>query len=201
MLERLFSPPTTSEWIYLLVLISGIGSFIGLAEFIRSCFRWSPKVTRKLVHILVGVVIYFTPFLFIHPLPLIILALIFIVVNFGALRLGMFKGMHDTTRVTYGTVAYPLSFLILVVWLWHNNSFIVATAILVLAIGDALAAIVGEALKHPRVFRLTTDKKSIEGSVVVFGGSLVVVAGSFLLQNVSVGVGFSFLDILIILLV
>lgn len=173
----LFAPPSTTEWIRLTVFIAGIGLFIVAAEVVRKLLNWSPEVTRKLVHILVGVLVFFTPMLFSAALPAIIVAAIFIVVNFAALELGLLKGMHGTGRKTYGTVYYPLAFLVLVILGWYNHAVIIVTSVMVLAIGDACAAIVGESLEHPHNFYLTKDKKSIEGSTTMFVTSALVILG------------------------
>jgi uncharacterized protein (TIGR00297 family) len=83
--------------------------------------------------------------------------------------------MHDTKRPTYGTVYYPLSFLILIIIFWNFDRLIISISILVLALADAGAAIVGESLKKPNEYRLTSDKKSVEGSAAMFVITFAVV--------------------------
>jgi len=178
---NLFTPPSVTEWIRLIVFIVGISLFIFIAEAVRKLLHWSPEVTRKLVHILVGVLVFFTPTLFTAALPAIIVALIFIGVNFAAIQFGLLKGMHGTGRKTYGTVYYPLAFLILVILGWYGCPIIIVTSMMVLAIGDAFAAIVGESLRHPHNFYLTSDKKSVEGSATMFVSSALVIFGCLLL--------------------
>jgi uncharacterized protein (TIGR00297 family) len=137
--------------------------------------RWSPEVTRKLVHISTGVLIFFAPQLFNSGIPAILLAVIFIVVNFSAVWFGFLKGMHGTNRRSYGTVYYPLSFLILVVLCWNSFPQIISISILVLALSDAAAAIVGENLSSPHLYYLTSDKKSFEGSLTMCATTFLVV--------------------------
>ena len=165
---HLLSAPTNSEWIYFFSILLGLGSFVVAAELIRKALRWSPEVTRKLVHIATGVLIYFAPEVFSSGIPAILLAAVFIVVNYAAIRFGLLKGMHGTNRRSYGTVFYPLSFLILVLLFWESMPQIISISILVLALSDAAAAIVGENLKATHTFFLTSDKKSVEGSLAMF---------------------------------
>jgi uncharacterized protein (TIGR00297 family) len=174
---NLLSPPSTTEWLRLVAFICGISLFIIVAEIVRKFFGWSPEATRKLVHILVGVLVFFTPMLFTTALPVVILAIIFIVVNFASLKLGLLKGMQGTRRVNYGTVYYPLAFLILILLGWYEHKIIVITAIMVLAFGDSFAAIVGESLKLPHNYHLTRDRKSVEGSVTMFVVSAFAIFG------------------------
>lgn len=165
---NLLARPTTDEWELFALLFASITVFIAAAELLRRAFRGSPEITRKSVHILTGVLIYFAPQLFTSGVPAILLALIFIAVNYTAIRLGLLKGMHGTNRVSYGTVYYPVSFLILVLVFWDAAPFVISLSILILALGDAAAAIVGENLRSPHEYRLTSDKKSYEGSLAMF---------------------------------
>ena len=178
---HLFSPPTNSEWISFALLVVGLSLFIVVAELVRKALRWPPEVTRKLVHIATGVLIFFAPKIFDSGIPAILLAVIFIAVNFAAIELGLLKGMHGTNRRSYGTVYYPLSFLILVLTCWDTIPQIIAISILVLGLGDAAAAIVGENLSSPHTYHLTSDKKSLEGSAAMFATTFIVVA--FLLDT------------------
>ena len=178
---HLLSPPTNSEWIYFSLIFLGLGTFIAAAELVRKALHWSPEVTRKLVHISTGVLIFFTPQIFNSGIPPILLAVIFISVNFAAIKFGLLKGIHGTNRRSYGTVYYPLSFLILVLLCWDSIPQIISISILVLALSDAAAAIVGENLPSPHVYYLTSDQKSLEGSAAMFATTFLVVA--FLLDT------------------
>jgi uncharacterized protein (TIGR00297 family) len=172
---HLLSPPTDSEWISFSLLFLGLGTFIVIAELVRKALRWSPEVTRKLVHISTGVLIFFAPDIFSSGIPAILLAVIFISINFAAIKFGLLKGMHGTNRRSYGTVYYPLSFLILVLLCWDAVPQVISISILVLGLSDAAAAIVGENLPSPHVYRLTSDRKSLEGSAAMFATTFFVV--------------------------
>jgi uncharacterized protein (TIGR00297 family) len=175
---NLFAAPSPSEWTLFFLLFVAIGLFISAAEFLRKRFNGSPEITRKLVHILTGLLIFFAPDLFTSGIPAIALAIVFIAVNYAAIRFGLLKGMHGTNRRSYGTVYYPLSFLILVLLFWDSAPFIISVSILILAFGDAAAAIVGENLSSAHTFNLTSDKKSFEGSTAMFVVTSLIVAGA-----------------------
>lgn len=183
---KLFLLPDSHEWILFASIFVAISLFIVLAEALRKHFNRSAEITRKLVHILTGVLIFFAPQLFQSGIPAIALAVIFILVNFGAIRFGLLQGIHGTNRISYGTVYYPVSFLILVLLFWDSAPYIISTSILVLAFGDAAAAIVGENITTPHTFYLTSDKKSVEGSVTMFFVSALTVFVS--LQYLSAGI-------------
>lgn len=111
---------------------------------------------------------FFSPRLFENALPPAILAVVFILVASIAIRFGFLRSLHSISRDAYGTVYYPLAFLILVLLFWDSHPEIVSLSMLALGLGDASAAIVGESLKNPKTYYLTTDKKSLEGSIAVF---------------------------------
>ena len=170
----LWEAPTATEWVSFGIVLAGLASFIGAGEAVRSALRWSPEFTRKLVHICVGVLIFFAPAIFTSAVPAMLLAVVFIIINLLAIRFGFLKGMHNTERSSYGTVYYPLAFLILVILFWHRAPMILSLSILVLALGDAAAAIVGEAIRNPAIYELSGDRKSLQGSAVMLVVSFLV---------------------------
>jgi uncharacterized protein (TIGR00297 family) len=80
--------------------------------------------------------------------------------------------MHATNRVSFGTVYYPLSILILTYFLWNANPVVYLLSILILAIGDPIASVFGESVDKPKSFTVWKDSKSVQGSaalaVVIF---------------------------------
>jgi len=181
--DLLFGAPKI-DWIRFGCFFLGIVLFIGIAEKTRKALKWSPEVTRKLVHISTGILIFFTPYFFTSQKPLIWMAIIFIIVNFIGIRSGALKSMHGTDRRTYGTVFYPLTFLILVITCWNNHQAVMVLSMLILGISDAAAAIVGENLKSPHHYFLGRDKKSLEGTIVMFLTTFFIIL--FLLPTVDI---------------
>ena len=155
------------DWIRFFIFFLGIILFIALAEKTRIWLKWPAEVTRKLVHVLTGLLVFFSPFFFQKPAPLLWMGIVFIVVNTMGIKSGKLKGMHDTARASYGTVFYPLSFFVLVLFCWNEYQAVLMLGMIILAISDAAAAIVGENLKAPHEYRLGRDKKSLEGSAVM----------------------------------
>lgn len=182
MLE-LLAPPSSAEFANLFFVLAGIGSLVAVSEYVRKRFRWSAEVTRKLVHISVGVLIFFAPELFHSAVIPLALGLLGVIAMAIAVWKGLLTGMHGTTRASYGTIFYPIAFLLLIILFWNRHPEILSLAMLSLAIGDASAAIVGESLPSPAVYRLTSDKKSIEGSVTMFVTSTAsIVCGTMVLD-------------------
>ncbi|CUS79184.1 TIGR00297 family protein [Candidatus Kryptonium thompsonii] len=171
------------EWIKAILLVLAIFGVIGVSEILRKIFQFDPEVTRKVIHIAVGVFVFPAPLIFKSSLPVILIALFFIVLNFLSLKLKVFKGMDSVERQTYGTVYYPLAFLILVIAFWNSYPAIISISMLILALGDAFAAIVGESVKNPKLYNLTGDRKSVQGSLSMFITSFLVVLTFLILTD------------------
>lgn len=174
MFDALFQPVPTGDWTLLGLLFAGICLLVGLAEILRFWMNGPREVTRKIVHVLVGVMASTGTVWLETALPLALLGAVFTVANTVAFRQGWFKSMHGDGR-SIGTPLYPLSFLVLVLFCWPDRGVIVA-AMLVLAFGDAGAAVVGGGVARPHRYVLVADSKSLEGSVAMF-----VISGAVLL--------------------
>lgn len=173
--SHLFQPVPTSDWITILLLFGGIGLLIALSELLRRHLQWPGEFTRKFVHILVGIMMFFIPILLQSSLPMVLIAAVFTIVNWVTVRQKLLPAMNGA-RDSYGTAYYPLAFLILVLFAWPGNIIIIIIAMLVLALADAAAAIVGESLSSPHKFSLTGDAKSLEGSLAMWVVSFLVIA-------------------------
>lgn len=173
-----------SSWLMFGLFFLIITLFLGLADFLLRLFRVHPHTTRRIVHILVGILVCFSPIFFQHSLPVATLAGVFILVNSFGIRYGLLKGIHETDRVSYGTVYFPISFLILVLWFWDKDPAILLTAMLIMTFGDPVASWVGESRKHPVSFKIWSDKKSLQGSMAMFVTSfLVAVTGMYFFRR------------------
>jgi uncharacterized protein (TIGR00297 family) len=175
-LQHLFIQPPPEEWLRFAGILIFIGLVIGLGEFIRWYLRWSPEFTRKLVHISIGILIFFAPKLFERAMMPMIFAILAIIGAYAAIQMGLLRSLHAVSRGAYGTVYFPLAFLILIVLFWNSHPEIVSLSMLALGLGDSMAAIVGESIKNPLEYHLTSDKKSIQGSAAMF---LATVIGMF----------------------
>ena len=163
-----------NEWVTFSFVLFFILLLIGFSELVRKRLDWSPEINRKIIHVFVGTIILFCPFVFTSKIPLQVLAIIFIVVNFVTLITGKLPGIHSIKRKSYGTVFFPISVLILVTFWWDRPaSFIIP--ILLMTYADTLAAVIGERSKTSEIYIGWRDEKTIQGSIVMFLVSTVLV--------------------------
>ncbi len=169
---------TAQDLIYLLLLLAGLLLLLAASELLRRRFRGTEEFSRKFVHMLTGILVALSPFFLNRRGPIVAVALAFALINWISVQKGWLKGMHDLHRRTYGTVYYPLSFVVLALLLWHSHTLILITAMLLLSISDAAAALVGENLPRPHLYHAGPDRKSFEGSATMFLTSLLITAAA-----------------------
>ena len=168
-----------NEWISFLVFFGIIMVFIGISEIARKGLKLSPELTRKFVHVMVGILVSLAPFFLDTTTPVILLGILFTILNYVALQKDSFKGMHTTQRVSYGTVYFPIAFTLLVILFWDRNIVIFVIAMLILAFSDTMATILGEKVNSQHKFTLWHDQKSWPGSLAFFLTTLLVVMLGF----------------------
>ena len=166
--------PFENEWFTFGIFFIAIFILIGAAEFFRSKLKWNPEASRKMVHVIVGLMVTLCPLIFNSNLQPITLAAIFIIVNAITLESNAFKSMHATERTTYGTVYFPFAFLIMAVFFWEKPITLILSMV-IMALSDTLASIVGEYEKQPLKFRLWDDEKSLQGSAAMFLSSTMII--------------------------
>ncbi len=162
------------DWIYASVASLTLLITLGFGEWLRRSKNWPAEVTRKMIHVSTGILIYFAPlYLSSFVIPFAV-GIFFAAVNFVAIHRGLLKVIHASNRKSYGTVYYPLSFSLLTLICWDSSPLVLMCAMVALAFGDGAAGIVGSWMNKPHEYRVCADKKSVEGS---FAMGLVCFAG------------------------
>lgn len=133
--------------------------------------KLSPFVVRKLTHLFVGSWILPTFFLFRHWFMAILPPFCFIWMNLYLERKRFFS--FETREGGYGTVYFPISFVLLLTLFWEEPLRVCALlGGLTMAWGDSLAALVGTRWGRHR-YSVGRTHKSLEGSLAMWGGSFL----------------------------
>ena len=175
--------PFQSEWWTFFMILASIPILIYISELTLKLKVLSPESNRRLVHFFVGILITISPFIFSEYLLPSILALIFLVVNYFAYHNEKLMGIHSQERVTYGTIYFPLGYLIMTIGFWEYSEFIIIS-LAILAVADPIAAIIGENISNDNEFIIWKDKKTIQGTITFYSISffLILLLGKLLLQ-------------------
>ncbi len=162
---------TMSEPIALVLAFLYVSVVLGAGEGLRRVLCLSVEFTRKFVHVAVGMIVFPLVWFFRDWYWAIIPPLVFILVNYLSYRRQIFRGMETGEKNQLGTVYFPISFSILIPFLWFTPALLVAS-LMPMTWGDAFAAILGKRLgRHP--YHILGQTRSLEGSAAMFGFSLV----------------------------
>ena len=115
--------------------------FVLLAELLTTKLGVSALVVRKIVHLAMGVVIFFVPAYFQSNFYPALVALLFLLVNalnirfkwFGSLlALPVTESSHAPAVKSYGSLLFPLVFFLQLLVLWESHKWILQTSMLVM---------------------------------------------------------------------
>lgn len=155
-----------SDWFALVLSYVYVFAAIGVGEGLRRWRGYSTDFTRKFIHIAVGMWSVGTVLLFESRYFAIIPPLSFVVINYISYRWETFKAMEVGEKGNLGTVYFPISFALIIYFLWTKPHLLVAS-LMPMTWGDALAAILGRHFgKYQYSIRGFT--RSLEGSLTMF---------------------------------
>ncbi|MGH2412297.1 MAG: diacylglycerol/polyprenol kinase family protein [Microcystaceae cyanobacterium] len=155
-----------------------VGLYLGLlilvAERLNRLTSTDAEITRKVVHIGTGNVILLAWWLNIPAWVGIGAAIIASIVALVSYFIPILPSINSVGRKSLGTFFYAISIGVLVAWFWPlGQPQYAAIGILVMALGDGLAAIIGQNWgQHP--YQVLGIQKSWEGSLTMAGVSFLV---------------------------
>ena len=151
-----------------------IASFVWIAlvivigESTRRLSGASPELTRKIVHVGVGIWALPTALYFNSPLWAAFCPLTFVVLNALSYYYRLMPVIEVEGRGSPGTIYFPLVFAGLILILWPMGARAASVAgLYAMGFGDAAASVVGQAWGRHR-YRIGRVEKSWEGSIALF---------------------------------
>ena len=164
-----------SQLIGVAVVLVWLGIVLATAVLVRRRWPNQREWSRKVVHIGTGPVVLLAWWLGISlwvALPAALLVTVAAGLNH---RYRLLPAVEDVGRHSYGTIAYGTSIAILLALFWPDHPLTVAAGVLVMAVGDGLAGLLGPQLNSPR-WRLFGQGKSLAGTVAMATGSAAVLS-------------------------
>jgi phytol kinase len=155
-----------SNTLGIVICFAYVFTMIGLAEGLRRWRGYGSGFTRKVIHIGVGMMSWFIPFLFTSPWPFVFACAAFVVINLIDWRYGFISSMQSSSRSNLGTVYFPLAAAVVALIFWDRPPLMVA-ALMPLTWGDGLAPVIGAAYGR-RIYRIHTSTRTLEGSAGFF---------------------------------
>lgn len=163
-LQQLLGMVAVTAWLALLV---------GLAILVRRRWQGQREWSRKLVHMGTGLVVLIAWACAIDRRIAVVAAALVTLLAALNHRLQVMPAIEDVGRHSYGTVAYGASITALLALYWPARPDAVAAGVLVMAIGDGLAGLVGPLVPSPS-WQVLGQRKSVVGTGAMAAGSLAV---------------------------
>ncbi|RMH66528.1 MAG: DUF92 domain-containing protein [Calditrichaeota bacterium] len=159
-----------------------LGTILAISEWLKKHLKFSDELSRKLIHVSVGALVWLYATQLQTPNVIIFISLLFTLINAIVLKFNLLPAMQ-ADRTTYGTVLYPLAIAISAALFWQHNKTLFYIAVWVLAVADALAAGVGQSVKKPVPLRMWYDKKSVQGALTMWGATALIIYIAFTISG------------------
>lgn len=139
--------------------------------------KFGKEASRKFIHIMLGFWWIIAMIFFNNVIWAAVMPTIFIVINYLSYKDKLIKVMEREEEEGLGTVYYVASLLILVIISFgvFNKPILSLIPVLVMAIGDGLAAVIGKKVKSP-TYKIGDSQKSLIGSSVMFIISFLLIS-------------------------
>ena len=163
-----------------------IGLWLGIVVLIAVLTRqrWpdQQELSRKIIHIGTGAVVPLAWFFAIPAwiaVPFAVLVTLATAINH---RLRVVPAVEDIDRNSYGTVAYGLAITMLLILCWPARADAVCAGVLVMALGDGLAGLIGRSVNSAR-WTVLGQTKSVAGTLTMALVSTLVLVGLMLVNG------------------
>ncbi len=164
-----------------MIIAVAFGALLATAEWLRARWQWPAEWTRKWVHLGGGGICLFIPFLIESHWAVLVLSLGLGGLFIGSRAAGWLQSVHAIKRKSRGSEYYPVVVYLLFL-LSNDQPWLFSICILVLAVSDSAAALVGGHFGKLR-FVIEDERKSVEGALAFLLSTFVVVLIPLLLWN------------------
>lgn len=160
-----------------LILACCFLALFGLAESLYRFGKVRAEWTRKIVHMGTGLLTLLFPVVLISHWQVLFLCASFLVILLASLKFGWLPSINAIDRFSYGSILFPVIVyaLFLVFQMADRGLIVFYLPILVLAICDPVAALVGKRFPFGK-YQVMGGGKSAAGSLAFFASALLVTA-------------------------
>ena len=142
------------------------------------CRRVRPnqrELSRKIVHIGTGAVVplaWFFGIPFVVALPVAAVITVLTTINH---QWRFIPAVEDVDRNSYGTIAYGIAITTLLLLFWPTRADAVSAGVLVMALGDGLAGLIGRNVASPKWVLFGQTKSSVGTMTMAVVSGLVLI--------------------------
>ena len=164
-----------SDLINSIILSGGFLALFTVAEILYHKFNARAEVTRKIVHIGTGLLTLLFPLMLSNHWWVLVLCASFAVILIASLKFKLLPSINAIDRESVGSLAYPASVYIAFLFYDHYNKdkLFFYLPILILAISDPIAALVGKKVSG-ELFSIGSARKTFAGSLACFVSAFII---------------------------
>jgi len=164
-------------------------ALFALAEILYHKVKVNVELTRKLVHFGTGILTLLFPILLNSHWYVLFLCASFAVILLLSLKYNLLQSINAIERKSWGSLLYPLAVYLTYLFYTYSpngsqNLAYFYLPILILAICDPIAALVGKSFPYKK-FKIGKDSKTVSGCTGFFVSCLILSIGVILYFNPS----------------
>lgn len=153
----------------------------GIAELLYHYAKMKAEVTRKIVHVLTGVLTMLFPILLSSHWYVLLLCGLFLIFLILSVRLNLLPSINKVGRITYGSIMYPIIvYGCFLVYTRYDSLTFFYVPVLILALCDPIAELIGKNLPLVK-YSAFGHTKTLSGSLG-FAIVATIVSSIFLFQ-------------------
>lgn len=153
-----------------LLILAGLTT-LALLEIIRRRLKVTNEDSRKIYHVVHGIIIAIAPFLVSYKI-IILLELFLLVTMFLVKTFNLFPWLYRVGRLSWGEYFGVVA--VILIALLEPSKWVFLAALLHLGVADALAAVIGKRYGKKHQFNVFGQTKSWPGSLTFFVSSLAL---------------------------
>ena len=145
------------------------------AVLCRRLWPTQRELSRKIVHIGTGAVVplaWFFEIPFVVALPVAAVITVVTTINH---QWRFIPAVEDVDRNSYGTIAYGIAITTLLLLFWPTRADAVSAGVLVMALGDGLAGLIGRNVASPKWVLFGQTKSSVGTMTMAVVSGLVLI--------------------------
>lgn len=144
------------------------------AELMHHKLKFKAEVTRKYVHVVTGIFALSFPFLVANQWLVLLLCGSFFIILSLTIKSSWLRSIHGVARKTSGSLLYPIIvYSCYLAYEYFDSLVFYYTPILILALSDPIAALVGKTWPRGK-FLSFGQQKTLSGSAGFFLSSLII---------------------------
>ncbi|MCX8011307.1 MAG: DUF92 domain-containing protein [Ignavibacteria bacterium] len=161
------------EYYRAIIIVLSISLLIFLLEICVKKNILASESARKILHLITGFLIAFSPRIFDSNFYPIIISSIASAFTFLAVRYNWLK-IDSKNKSSYGTFYFSFAFMIMTLLFWDKESYLITFSYLIFTVSDAAAAVFGSTKSKKNLLLINDEPKTIQGALAYFVSSFLI---------------------------